>query len=326
MIEEILPNLYRMEIPLPRNPLRSLNSYLIKGKGRSLIIDTGMNRDECMQVMRSHLVKLEVDLNHTDFFITHMHADHVGLVGNLVSKYSKIYLNSAEAPIFNWLYSDEHWEEIYRAFRSNNFPEEELKEALRVHPGRKYRPKAGLVFSVLSEGESIEVGNYKFECIETPGHSPGHMCLYDAENKVLISGDHLLFDITPIITFSLKTENLLGKYLSSLKKIEMLDVSIVLPGHRSIGSNHHKRIRELEVHHQKRLGEIIHALEDGEKTAFETAPYLSWHIDYSSWDQFPPSQKYFAVAETVAHLQYLENTGTIFRKMVDSNIVFFIPK
>ncbi len=83
MIEEIVPNLYRAEIPLPRSPLKWLNSYIVKGGDRFLIIDTGFNRQECLDAMNASLQKLGVDLNKTDFFITHLHADHMGLVGTL---------------------------------------------------------------------------------------------------------------------------------------------------------------------------------------------------------------------------------------------------
>ena len=91
MIKEILPNLYRIEVPLPRNPLQAVNSYVIKAKGQSLIIDTGMNRKECMDVMSSGLKELNVDLKEADFFITHLHADHLGLVSNLATDTSTIY-------------------------------------------------------------------------------------------------------------------------------------------------------------------------------------------------------------------------------------------
>ena len=99
MVEQILPDLYRIEIPLPKSPLKSLNSYLIKGQGRFLIIDTGMNREECMHPMLLSLEKLDVDLKNTDFFITHMHVDHLGLVGNMATKESKIYFNEVEASL-----------------------------------------------------------------------------------------------------------------------------------------------------------------------------------------------------------------------------------
>jgi len=62
MVEEILPHLYRTEIPLPKSPLKAVNSYLLEDKGRFLIIDTGMNREECMRPMLSALEELKVDL------------------------------------------------------------------------------------------------------------------------------------------------------------------------------------------------------------------------------------------------------------------------
>ena len=79
MIEEILPNLYRIEVPLPQNPLKALNSYVIKAKGQSLIIDTGMKRKECMDVMSSGLRELGVDLKKVDFLNLLLHLNAIGL-------------------------------------------------------------------------------------------------------------------------------------------------------------------------------------------------------------------------------------------------------
>ena len=67
MIDEIAVNLYRIEVPLPKNPLRSINSYVIKDPDRNLIIDTGMNREECLNVLEAGLKSLGVD--HVDIFL-----------------------------------------------------------------------------------------------------------------------------------------------------------------------------------------------------------------------------------------------------------------
>src|SRR4030042_5279415 len=125
MGEEILPNLYRIEVPLPQSPLKALNSYLVKGQGRFLVIDTGMNRDECLREMVSGLERLNVDLRKTDFFITHLHADHLGLVANLATSTSKVYFNQKEASMVNAENSDreKRWEEIQTVYLSNGFPE-----------------------------------------------------------------------------------------------------------------------------------------------------------------------------------------------------------
>ncbi len=58
MIERILPKLYKIEIPLPRNPLKILNSYLKKVRNRNLIVDTGLDQEECADIMRLGLKEL----------------------------------------------------------------------------------------------------------------------------------------------------------------------------------------------------------------------------------------------------------------------------
>jgi len=320
MVEEILPNLYKIEIPLPGSPLKALNSYLIKSQGRFLVIDTGMNREECMREMSSNLERLDVDLKKTDFFITHIHTDHLGLVANLATETSTVYFNRQEASITNshspW------WQELMALYHSNGFPEDELKKALESHPGYRYHLKSHVDFCILKEGDTIEIGDYCFRCIETPGHSPGHMCLYEASKKLLVSGDHILFDITPNISLWSKENNPIKEYLASLDKVYALEVNLVLPGHRSISTEHRKRITELKHHHQTRVNEILSVLEDGEKNAFQIASLISWDVDYSSWELFPSFQKWFAVGETLSHLKYLEEDGLVQKKMKENKIVF----
>ena len=89
MIEEIGAALYRVEVPLPRNPLRSINAYLIKGDGRHLLIDTGLHHPECLAVLQGALKTLGAAPEETDVFLTPMHADHIGLVGQLAGRSSR---------------------------------------------------------------------------------------------------------------------------------------------------------------------------------------------------------------------------------------------
>ena len=322
MIEELLPDLYRVEIPLPRSPLKALNSYIVKGNGRFLIIDTGMNREECLRPMRSALQKLGIDLDKTDFFITHLHADHSGLVGTLATDTSKVYFNKPEASFISFKGSEEDWKGLFVFYRSNGFPEDEIKKVWEGHPGYRYSSRRQINLTTTEEGDEIEVGDYLFRCIETPGHSPGHTCLYEASKKVLVCGDHILFDITPNITYWEGLENPLKQYLTNLEKVYTLDVNLVLPGHRSLWNNHRKRIMELQEHHRNRLNEALFALEDGEKTAWEVAPYITWDIGCNSWEEFPSVQKWFAVGETIAHLNYLEAGGRARKETKNHKVLY----
>jgi glyoxylase-like metal-dependent hydrolase (beta-lactamase superfamily II) len=108
--------------------------------------------------------------------------------------------------------------------------------------------------------------------------------------------------------------NPLKAYLSSLDKISGFDIELVLPGHRRILRNARERIRELKHHHQERLEEITSVLEKGGMNAFEIGSQMSWDIVYDSWDEFPISQKWFAVGEVLAHLKYLDEEGIIQKK------------
>ena len=322
MIEEILPNLYKIEVPLPQNPLKAVNSYVIKTQGRSLIVDTGMNREECMNVISSGLRELDIDLKKADFFITHMHADHSGLVSNLAVDTSRIYLSQADAAVLNSIIDVSFWEKLTNLACINGFPEDELQSIINSHPGYKYSPRGHMDFHILKEDDTIGIGDYLFKCIETPGHTKGHMCLYEPNKKLFISGDHILIDITPNISLWSNEENPLNEYLVSLNKVYDLDVKLVLPGHRGTFSYFKGRIQELKQHHQTRANEVLSILEEGKQNACQVAAQMSWDLTYEFWSQFPSLQKWFAIGETIAHLKYLEEKGKIQREIQEQKVVF----
>jgi glyoxylase-like metal-dependent hydrolase (beta-lactamase superfamily II) len=319
MIEEIAVGLYKIEIPLPNSPLKALNSYVIKSSERNLVIDTGWNQEECMNAMQTGLKTLGVDIRKTDFFITHLHSDHLGLLPNLISDASLVYFNRPDADRFN---SGIHLDDFISFARLNGFPEEELRAGLLSHPGFKFRAKGNLVFHILKEADLIRFGDYAFTCIETPGHSWGHMCLYEPHQKILVAGDHILNDISPNIQLWSDEWNPLKAYLSSLDKVYGFDIELVLPGHRGILRNGKERIRELRHHHQERLEEITSILKKGGMNAFEIGSRMSWDIVYDSWDVFPVSQKWFAVGEVLAHLKYLEEEGILRRETENQKRVY----
>jgi glyoxylase-like metal-dependent hydrolase (beta-lactamase superfamily II) len=201
-----------------------------------------------------------------------------------------------------------------------------VERAIGNHPGRRYSPDNSLNFCILKDGDTIDIGDYLFKCVETPGHTPGHICLYEPSKKVFICGDHILFDITPNITLSSEEGNPLGEYLVSLDKVYDLEVDLVLPGHRSVFRNQKGRIRELEQHHQTRLEEVICILAEGKQNAFQVASQMTWDIGYKSWALFPPAQKLFAFGEALAHLKYLEEEGQVGWDMEKQGIMFFITQ
>ncbi len=324
MIEEIATGLYRSEIPLPGSMLRSINSYVIRDKKRNLVIDTGMHHNECLQAMQTGLQKLDIDIEKTDFFITHFHTDHFGLVSRLSHNGSVVYMNKLEIDMIQDIKSGVFSSELQDFLRMSSFPERDPAKILSSRTERDSRTKSILPFRFVENGDVIERGGYRFVCVKTPGHSKGHMCLYEPDKKILIAGDHLLKDITPAVHGRVYSENPLNEYLDSLDKINTLDVQIVLPGHREYFVDCRERIREIQAHHRLRNHEIFSILQGGSRNIYDIASRMTWNTDCGSWNSLPLAQSFFAVAEAFAHLRYLEEKGAIRMRIEGETIAYFM--
>ncbi len=323
MVEEIRSHLYRVVVPLPGNPLKEVNSYILTSPDRNLIIDTGMNRPECREVLEAGLDEIGVDLERTDFISTHLHADHQGLISTLMRPGSKVYMGALDTPSFTG--TSNTWAKdgfMGDYARRSGFPQEDLGASMQNHPGFKYSSAKTVEYIKLQEGDAFTIGDYHLTAVHTPGHTNGHMCLYDADRQIFFSGDHVLGDITPNIASWSDDLDPLDDYLTSLAKVDKLDVELCLPGHRSVIQNYHGRIEELVEHHRVRANEVIEILESGDKTAYDTAGQMTWHIRANSWQEFPLMQRWFATGEAIAHLIYIEGKGLAGKQIVDDLIVY----
>ena len=193
--------------------------------------------------------------------------------------------------------------------------------------GSIYGPKIakGRV-QIIGDGETLTVGEYYLQCLMTPGHSSGHLCLYEPQKNLLFSGDHILETITPaIFLWPGEDRNPLSEYLDSLDKVAGLEVDIVLPGHRRAFEDHHGRVSKLKKHHYQREHEIASILDlNGEsgKSAYEIASGVSWNIPLP-WEQFTTELKWMALAETLAHLKYMEHQKKITSKLLEDEIEYY---
>ena len=135
---------------------------------------------------------------------------------------------------------------------------------------------------------------------------------------ILLLGDHVLFDITPNITAWPGYDNPLGGYLRSLERVRALPVKLPLPAHRTVQKGFIQRVDEIMAHHQRRCQEALTVLarEPG-LNAYELTAQMTWQIRCKGWDDFPVPQKWFAVGEAVAHLEYLMDLGKVRRTWVE---------
>ncbi len=312
MADKVFENIYQIEVPLPGSPLKSVNCYVIKDERRDLLIDTGMNRPECRAAIESGLKELDVDLNRCDLFITHLHSDHMGLVSHLATESTTVYFNRTEAKMIQTAKEQGGFGSRMMNFaRLAGFSDAEVEDSLSKHPGLKFQAPHSTEFSILDEGDILDIGGYHFECIHTPGHSPGHLCLYDADTKLMVAGDHVLGDITPNISAMTREENPLSDFLRSLDKVYEYDVDLALPGHRSLIQDFRGRVDEIKDHHRQRLDEVLAILDGKTLSGYDVASRMTWNMKAHTWEDVGIMQKWFATGEAIAHLQLLEEKGAV---------------
>ena len=331
MTEELFPRIHRIQVPLPDTPLKMTNAWLIKAhrKGaRHLLIDNGFNRPESLAGLMAGLESLDIRLEDLDCFITHAHADHNGLTPALrASPEAKAWCQADDARAINTsVTSDAYWKKLFARMAENGFPHEELHAIAARHPARIYAMAAPVDFDLVAEGDILEYSGYALTVIDVPGHTPGHVVLHEAQEKILFSGDHILGSVTPNISPWLSMEDPLQSYLQSLDKIAQLDIRLTLPGHRRLIRNTSQRIAELKEHHARRLEEVRSILRGQCLTAYQTASRMSWSLRYSCWEDFPAPQKWFATGEALAHIRHLLNKGETSLNEAHSRSVFTLAE
>lgn len=312
MVKHIIGNIYSFPITLPNSPLKYLNCYVVKSSaGKNLLIDTGYALPESWRDLQAGMYELGLLPENTDIFLTHIHADHTGNAHRLSALGYKIRMGDRD---YRGVL-DSHSPHFYGAREKSvdaGVPQDVL-DAMFVHNPHPIMLPELFPAETVSPGTVLEYGGRRLECLPTYGHSPGHMSLYDRENEILFLGDHVLFDITPNIVLWTKSDDALGKYLDSLRRVRDLPVKLALPAHRTTGNLPLcERVDELILHHCRRMEEILNILRSGPPmTAYEVASRMKWNLRAQSWDDFPASQKYFAVCECMAHLQHMRFDGSI---------------
>ena len=308
------PDIYKVPVVLPNNPLKNLNCYIIKTPSENLVIDTGFNQPECLEALTGGLKALDIDMDRTTLFLTHLHSDHIGLVNHIATGQTKILMSRTDYDYLSRDVDGDNWRWMEHKFFREGLSEDLIERQRAVNPARQYAPEYLFKAEGVSDGDRFTVGAYTFRCIQTPGHTPGHTCLFMEKEKILFAGDHILFDITPNITMWRGVEDSLGNYLESLKKIRSLDIRLVLPAHRKNDMDVYERIRQIEAHHDRRIRQTLSIIqEEPGLNACEIGARMTWSMRGKNWDEFPIQQKWSAIGETISHLDYLLLRNKIIR-------------
>ena len=189
---------------------------------------------------------------------------------------------------------------------------------------RRFRPLAAPDRTV-DDGERVDVPGWDIHAVWTPGHTPGHLCFHAPEQRLLLSGDHVLPSITPHISISRRDRggDPLGDFLDSLHKVAQLDATEVLPAHRHRFGDLAHRVEEITRHHHDHLVDIEAILATGPASLWQIAARLTWN---RPWDQYPLGLRRSAVNETAAHLRYLTRRQRAVRLKGVRPFTFALPE
>ncbi len=328
---EVLPGIWRLPLPLRGSPLGHVNTYLVRADDGYLLVDCGWDTADSLKALEGHLRALDVRFNDVrHLVVTHIHPDHYGLAGRLreisnadlkFHRLERLYIESRYAN------ADALLEEMHEWLRLHGTPQAELDILNRASTSMMDRVQLAFPDQSLEGGEEIVSGPFTFRVIWTPGHSAGHICLFDPLHKVLLSGDHVLPRITPTISLHIQSAgNPLADYLDSLKLVADLQVELVLPGHGDPFHGLAERTAELLDHHRARLEGLVDALRQrptAAASAFELAREVRWSRR-RTWDDLGSFERRLAVTETLAHLELLHARGVLSKRFAGGVVTFVL--
>ena len=309
---QVLNGVHQIKSPCPGDASWYTNVYVIEGSNGHILVDSGWDSQESLWALQEGIKAANLKLRDiTKVVITHIHPDHYGLSSKIKQICgAQVAIHRIDASFISPRYKDfaNLIKKTGELLRQNGVPENELpqlKEA-SLWMNKYVTPDAPEV--MLEDGDIISNDSFELEVLLTPGHSPGHICLYERERKFILTGDHVLYDTAPHIGFNPQSgDNPLGDYVSSLKKLERLKVHFILPGHGPVFNALGLRIENILQHHEERKRAIMQSLRSGLKTAYEIAQQIPWMVNegVTAFQDLPVWDKRMAVTETLAHLKLL---------------------
>lgn len=319
VVQKLGEGLWCVRLPLPF-PLRWVNSYVWEGRDGLTIVDPGLHDEPTKAAWCEAFQALGRDVGDVRrIVLTHYHPDHYGMAGWLQqASGAPVYLTDEgrDAARRFWDPSGKQGEELADFFRAHGMTEawaaqmaphlEQLRGWVEPHPE----------VTPMADGDEIPLGDRPFRVLVTPGHADGHVCLYDPQEGRLVVGDLVLPHITPNVSVWPGCDpNPLQSFLSSLERVAALQVREALPGHGGPFANLKERVAALRAHHDKRLEAMEGLIGPDGATAFDICVQVFG-------EALSVHNMRFAMAETLAHLVYLEEQGRLRRRRCGSTWIF----
>lgn len=302
--ERVLPGVYRLRLPLPWPGVPHCNAWAVADGDGLVLFDTGMHQADSLANLERALAMCALRLDDVHLVVcTHAHSDHCGQAAEIVARTGCELWMHPNHKLMTLMVEDPEAVLARRieVARQSGVPEEALRryaERGNSNPGiaGPIEPDRDLVAGVTV---GSDLGDWVVH--ETPGHSPSHVCLFQPERRVLISGDHLLGRISLYFEFGYSPDPV-GEFLGSLDRVERLGARLCLAGHGRTFTDVHAHIRgNRELVHED-LGRVLAALAAGPLTAFEVATSV-----YG--DALSQQNAHWRISQVLGSLTHLAATG-----------------
>jgi glyoxylase-like metal-dependent hydrolase (beta-lactamase superfamily II) len=305
--ERVLPGLWRLRLPLPWPGVPHCNAWAIAAGPGIVLVDTGMHGPGSIAQLERALEQVNLRLEHVQLVVsTHAHSDHWGQAATLRDRAGCefwMHPNHAHAT----LSAGDPQAAIARRIevgRQSGVPE----RALQAYAERAKSFPSGIARVIepdqpLLPGVEIETDLGRWHVYETPGHAPSHICLFQPERRLLISGDHLLGRISLFYDYGW-TPDPVGEFLDSLEVVEELNARLALSGHGRPFFDVRGHIEANRSLVGERVSLVAAALGGAPLTAVEIVPLVFG-------EPLAAGNANWRLSEMLSYLRHLEVAGRV---------------
>ena len=303
------------------------NVYVIEERDGGLaLFDAGLGSPSGGAALREGFARLGRQVSEVRrIFVSHGHVDHYGYARTVQEESgAAVFCHARDRDKLTWRDRSPQRLDSFALYLHRLGAQQELLDSVREMARQIVRYARPLEqVEDLLPGMRLSFARFSAEVLHLPGHTPGLVCLWDAEHALLFSDDHLLERVSPNPLLDLEDgpgedgrprHRALAEYLRSAGRVRSLPIKLVAPGHGEPFSEHVALIDRLLGFYAKRQAKILELLARAPMTATELAPKV--------FPRASARQLYLVLSEVVGNLEVLEDRGEIVRTERDGRWVF----
>jgi glyoxylase-like metal-dependent hydrolase (beta-lactamase superfamily II) len=303
--ERVVPGVWRLRLPLPWPGVPHCNAWAVAAGDGVVLFDTGMHEPGSLAHLERALGQVNLSIENVRLVAcTHAHSDHYGQAADIVDRaVCELWMHpnhehmtrAAQDP-------DAALARRIEVARQSGVPEAPLQAYAESRRGQGFgisriiEPDRPLL-----PGTTIDTDLGAWEVYETPGHAPSHVCMFQPEHRMLISGDHRLGRVSIYYDYGYSPDPA-GEFLNSLDVVEQLDARLCLSGHGRTFTDVQGHIEANRALVHERIAKVHEVIGGEPITAYDAVPLVYGQA-------ITPLNANWWLSETLCYLTHLERSG-----------------